>query len=206
MSLFLLGIVACGGDDAGDAATDASDEVGVDAPADVSVDVAPEAAPRDASKDVAADTGAPRLTCKSDVDEPNESEILSTPLGTIDDCDGSGSDVAAVSSGTGDVDWMVFHGQDTFGCSVDPTLQIDAPGLRLCAFALCEKGTTTIQDCGSGTAATSPAGTHGCCTTSTMSMTLQIACSGSDDSAGIYIRVDQPDTNQCVPYDVTYHY
>jgi len=206
LSLFIVALLACGGDDS----TDAADDAGVEADAavvDAALDVAaPETGPRDASKDVAIDTGIPPLTCSGEIDEPNESEILATPLGTIDDCDSSGSDVAAVSSGTGDVDWMVFHGTDTFGCSVDPTVQIDAPSSRLCAFALCAKGTTTIQNCGIGTPAVSPGGTHGCCTTSTQSMKLQIACSGSDDSAAMYIRVDQPTSNQCVPYDVTYHY
>ena len=100
---------------------------------------------------------------------------------------------------------MVFDGKDTFGCSVNPTVQLDAPGLRICAFALCATGSTTIQNCNGATAAVSPAGTHGCCTTGTTSVALQINCTGTNDSAAIYIRVDQT-TNQCVAYDVAYHY
>ena len=199
----MLALVSgCGGDDS--SVADAGDEAFVDAGADTVV--APDAV-ADVARDVAkeADTGIPPLSCTGEKSEPNASEILATPLGTIDDCDSSGSSVSGVSSGIGDVDWMVFHGTDTFGCSVDPTVQIDAPGLRLCAFALCADGTTTIQNCNGATAATSPAGTHGCCTTGTSSMSVQINCSGTNDSAAIYIRVDQTQ-NQCVAYDVAYHY
>lgn len=194
-------VMGCGADDS--SVTDAGDEPSFDAGADTFV--APDVV-ADVARDVAveADTGIPPLSCTGELDEPNGTEILATPLGTIDDCDSSGSTVKGVSSGVGDVDWMVFHGTDTFGCSVDPTLSIDAPGLRLCAFALCDDGTTTIQNCNGATAATSPAGTHGCCTT-TKNLSVQINCSGTNDSASIFIRVDQTQ-NQCVAYDVAYHY
>jgi hypothetical protein len=195
-------VMGCGGDDS--SVSDGGDEPSIDAGTDafIAPDVAPDVV-KDAAKE--ADTGIPPLSCTGEIDEPNASEILATPLGTIDDCDSSGSNVKGVSSGTGDVDWMVFHGTDTFGCSVDPTVQIDASGVRLCAFALCDDGTTTIQDCNGATAATSPAGTHGCCTTGTKSMTVSINCSGTNDSAAIFIRVDQTQ-NQCVAYDVAYHF
>ena len=207
MGLFLRGIVlaivaGCGGDDS--SVADAGEEPSFDAGVDAFV--APDAAP-DVARDVAveADTGVAPLACTGEIDEPNGTEILATPLGVIDDCDSSGSTISGVSSGVGDVDWMVFHGTDTFGCSVDPTVQIDATGVRLCAFALCGDGTTTVQSCGGGTSAISPAGTHGCCTTSTKSMTVQINCSGTNDSAAIFVRVDQTQ-NQCVAYDVAYHF
>lgn len=193
--------LACG--DAGDV-TDGGDEDVVDASA---VDAPLEGASRpDASKDAKADTGKPPLVCKGEMSEPNESEVFATPLGTIDDCDGSGSTVSGVSSGTNDVDWLRFQGTDTFGCSVNPTVKLSTSGLRLCAFALCDNGTTDLQDCGIGTNTTSPAGMHGCCTSSTQSMDLQINCSTTKDSADIFIRVDQPNGNACVAYDVAYHY
>jgi hypothetical protein len=196
-------ISGCGGDDS--SAADAGDEGVFDAAPGADTFVAPDVA-ADVVRDVAieADTGVPPLSCTGEIDEPNASEILATPLGIIDDCDSSGSSVHGVSSGTGDVDWMVFHGTDTFGCSVDPTLSINATGVRLCAFALCDDGTTTIQNCNGATAATSPAGTHGCCT-NTKNLSVQINCSGTNDSAAIYVRVDQTQ-NQCVAYDVAYHY
>ena len=208
MRLFSWGIVVgalvsgCGGDDS--SVMDAGEEPSIDAGADVYV--APDVA-ADVARDVKSepvDTGIPPLSCTGEIDEPNATEILATPLGIIDDCDSSGSSVKGVSSGIGDVDWMVFHGTDTFGCSVNPTLQIDAAGLRLCAFSLCDDGTTTIQNCNGATSATSPAGTHGCCTT-TKNLSVQIGCSGTNDSAAIFVRVDQTQ-NQCVAYDVAYHY
>ena len=207
MAVALGAAAGGGGGDPGDsgAGSDAADEPSIDAGADAASDAALDVA-KDVAKDVAVDTGTPPLACSGDFDEPNGNEILATPLGTIDDCDGSGGDVFGVSSGTGDVDWLLFHGSDTFGCSVDPTFQIDVAGARLCAFALCDDGTTTVQSCGSGTPTVSPAGTHGCCTTSTQSMKLQIACSGTNDSAAMFVRVDQPETNECVSYDVAYHY
>lgn len=208
MGLLLRGILlvlvtGCGADDSNvaDGGDEASFDAGVDAfvAPDVAADVM-----RDVALEAEADTGIPPLSCTGEIDEPNATEILGTPLGTIDDCDSSGSSVHGVSAGVGDVDWMVFHGTDTFGCSVDPTLSINATGVRLCAFALCDDGTTTIQNCNGATAATSPAGTHGCCTT-TKNLSVQINCSGTNDSAAIFMRVDQTE-NQCVAYDVAYHF
>src|SRR6516162_41667 len=95
-------VFGCGGDDS--SVGDAADEPIVEAGADTFVqDVAP-----DVAKDVAveADAGIPPLTCSGELDEPNGTEILATPLGIIDDCDSSGSSVHGVSSGIGDVDWM----------------------------------------------------------------------------------------------------
>jgi len=198
-------VLACGGDDS--SVADAGEEPAITVEAGMDAIVAPDVGPDVSTKDVAseADTGVPPLSCTGELDEPNATEIFATQLGTIDDCDSSGSSVKGVSSGVGDVDWMVFHGTDTFGCSVDPTIQINATGVRLCAFALCTAGTTTVQSCNGATSATSPAGIHGCCTTTAKSVSVQINCSSTNDSAAIFVRVDQTQ-NQCVAYDVAYHF
>ena len=178
---------------AADSAADAADDTGQDAPPGA-----------DAGDD--GEAGLPPLTCTGDAYEPNDTQVTATPLPGIDDCDSSGSTVTAVSSGTGDPDWMHYFGTDTVGCVVDPTAQIDAAGLRLCIFIICPTGITTIQSCTNGSPGSSPADTPGCCTTSTTAMTVQMSCGGTSDSADVYIRVDQPDSNQCVPYDVAYHF
>ncbi len=172
-----------------DDASDAQTEAAIDGAGDADVDAPP-----------------PHLTCSSETNEPNDKEVLASFLGTIDDCDGSGSTFSSVSSGTNDADWFRFRGTDTFGCSVDPTITMHASGLRACAFALCVDGATEVQSCTNGTSATSPAGTNGCCTNGTSAMTLQINCTGVDDSADIFVRVDQPGSDQCVSYDVDYHF
>lgn len=196
-----LVVAACS---SGDAASDAGPEAGApDAIADVApivdtgADVAPEAA---------ADTGPPPLVCQGEAGEPNDSEVLATPLAQIDDCDKNGASISGVSSGTGDVDWVRFRGKDVSLCAVDPTVKIDAAGLRLCAFVMCTDGATTVQGCNGGAMALSPAKTKGCCTTGTGSLTVPMNCSGTSDDADVFVRIDQPDANQCVAYKVDYHY
>jgi hypothetical protein len=193
-------LVACGSSDAPmDAGGEASPEA---SPADVmTIDVV-----ADVPSDVPADTGIPPLMCMSDADEPNESEVIASPRPQIDDCDGSGKSFAATSSGTGDIDWTRFRGKDVNLCTVDPTVKINVAGLRLCAFAVCTDGVTTVQSCDNGAMDVSPAKSKGCCTTGTAAMTMHMNCSGLNDDADIYIRVDQPTTNTCIPYQVDYHY
>lgn len=163
-------------------------------------------APVDAPVEAAVEAGPLPLTCPGEAGEPNESEVLATPRPQIDDCDGSGKSVSGVSSGTGDVDWIRFRGKDASLCAVDPTVKIDAVGLRLCAFVMCTDGATTVQGCTNGTASSSPAKTKGCCTSGTGSMTVPMNCTGTSDDADVFIRIDQPDANMCVPYKVDYHF
>jgi hypothetical protein len=195
-------LLGCGGSpqatDGG--AEAAADDAAADTALEASVDAAP---PADAN----VDAGIPPLTCSGEVNEPNDKEVFATYLGSINDCDSNGSSFSDVSSGEGDVDWYRFSGTSpTNLCIVDPTVTINAAGLRLCAFALCVEGTTTIDSCSGGSQATSPAGTGGCCTTGTGAMTVKLTCSSLTNAADVYIRVDQPTSNTCIPYNVAYHY
>jgi hypothetical protein len=146
------------------------------------------------------------LVCSGDMYEPNDTEVTAYPLGSIDECDTSGSTLTAVSSGTGDVDWYEYSGTSTLTCTADPTATIDAAGLEVCIFVICAEGTTTIASCTNGSPSMSAAGTPGCCTTSTTSMTAQMACSSTTNAANVYMRVQQPSSNMCVPYDLAYHF
>lgn len=228
--MLALTLAACGGSsgnggsgsdaapaaDAGDAKTEVGDDAdaevgldsGPDAPADVSDETADAETGDDAGSDAdGGDGGIPPLSCSGDANEPDDSQVLATPLGMIDDCDSSGSTLTSVSSGTGDVDWSYYAGSDTTGCEVDPTVQIDAPDLEVCMFFVCASGTTTVSNCGSGSMATSPAGTPGCCLVGTASMTANITCSDlTSDSADVYMRVRQLSSNVCIPYDLAYHF
>lgn len=228
--MLAFALAACGGSSAnggsGSDATDAGDatkeaarspdaEVGLDSGLDASADASDEAPDAeqaetggDADSDAdGGDGGIPPLSCSGDANEPDDSQVLATPLGMIDDCDSSGGTLTSVSSGTGDVDWSYYAGSDTTGCVVDPTVQIDAPDLEVCMFFVCASGTTTVSDCGGGAPATSPAGTPGCCIVGTASMTGNITCSNlTSDSADVYMRVRQLSSNVCIPYDLAYHF
>ena len=219
-------LMACGGASGGGAVADASATDGetadaaVEHPADstteagggqeASDDSGQHGSGDDSSADSSADadTGIPLLMCGSDAPEDNGTQVTATPLPSIDDCDSSGSTVSAISSGMGDTDWTHYFGTDPALalCTVDPTAQIDAPGLRVCIFIICPTGTTTITSCTNGSPDTSPAGSPGCCTTSTTAMTVKLSCGGTSDSADVYMRVDQPSSDQCVPYDLAYHF
>lgn len=204
---------AATGKDAGDATTDApgaeETQPSADADSDGGADAANEAGDAEPGEGggEAGDGAIPPLSCSGDANEPDDSQVLAFPIGMITDCDSSGGTLTSVSSGTGDVDWSYYSGSDTTGCVVDPTVQIDAPDLEVCMFIVCATGTTTISSCGSGSPATSPAGSPGCCITGASSMTASITCSAlTSDSADVYMRVRQLSSNVCVPYDLAYHF
>jgi hypothetical protein len=226
--LLLLALAACSG---GSSATSAGDASGLeaasqtDAGADVAVDATAEATAEagddsgrdstvgpgdDSGPEAGDDTGIPLLMCGSDAPEDNSTEVTALPLPGIDSCDSSGTSLSAISSGTGDTDWYHYFGTSsaTSLCIADPTAQVDASGLRVCIFIICPTGTTTIQSCTNGSPDMSPAGTPGCCTTSTAAMTVDISCGGvaTTNSADVYMRVDQPTSNSCIPYDLAYHF
>ena len=147
------------------------------------------------------------LQCPADVNEPNDSEADAMSLGTITDCDSSGSSLSGVLS-LGDEDWFTYIGDDVFGCLVDPEREIVTDGsLRICKFAECLNGLPNTEiTCPPGTqSAMSPAGRPGCCGSSGFKMGV-FDCAGTiDDDARIYIRIDQG-VPQCTQYTLNYHY
>ncbi len=147
-------------------------------------------------------TGGTGASC-DDPDEPHDTESTSLYLGAIDDCDSSGSSVDGVLDGTGDVDWFTFWGNDVSGCVVDPFASTTA-NVRLCVYAECASAQVS---CGAGSIAASPLGSlPGCCLSGGGQLPVSLGCNGLDDSAMVYIRVDQPAQNQCLSYNVAYHY
>lgn len=226
-SACLAGIlVACGGGSSGsgphttdaslDHAADATDEASADASMaeDSRLDESDSGSPvsddsgSEASRDAAdeGDGAIPPLTCTGEMYEPNDTEVTAWPLDSIDECDSSGSTLSAVASGLGDVDWYHYSGTSTLTCTADPTVTVDADGLETCVFVICAEGTTTISSCTNGSPAMSEAGTPGCCTTGTSSVTAQMSCSSTTNAADVYMRVTQPSSNTCLPYDLAYHF
>jgi len=158
--------------------------------------------------------------CNDPGPEPNNSEPLASPAcgaSTCDatDCDSTGSSSyggplgsAAGMVGPGDIDYMHYHGKDTFSlCIVDPTVSTQDSGYRLCAFVACDLSATHFLGCKQGTHAKSPSGLDGCCVDAPGTVKINQDCTSSvsdDDSATVYIRVDEATT--CTPYTVDYHF
>ena len=176
------------------------------------VDTTPESEP-DTTPEVEPDTGFEAEaevgpTCSGEEVEPNDTAPEAVPLATIDDCDGSGSTVHGVLSTKSDVDYWHFQGNDTFGCSVDPTVST-TQSIKLCVFVACIHGATRVNGCTKGDPFASQAGLHGCCVDGPGDAVVDFTCTlvGSDDSADVYIRAEDPSaSSSCERYDVDYHF
>ena len=137
--------------------------------------------------------------------EANETQATATGLGTINDADASGSFVCAVLDGSADVDWYTFNGEDAFFNFVDPTREVIADlNHRICVYITCDNGPPSIDCGGDETEDTAPMGQPGCCGHGNISPALN--CAGTDDSATIWIRVENVDGLACVPYELRYHF
>ncbi|MCC6897902.1 MAG: hypothetical protein IT377_02945 [Polyangiaceae bacterium] len=146
--------------------------------------------------------GTGGTSCVDQGFEPNQTESAATTLGTINDCDGSGSTLSGKLDGSTDTDYYSFFGIDQAGCVVGPVASTTAK-VRLCLFANCASAQVS---CTSGTPSTSPGGRPGCCVPAGGKVDLSLDCSGWADDATIYIRVDQGASNACTAYSVDYHY
>lgn len=158
--------------------------------------------------------------CSDPGPEPNNTEPLASPACgmapcNVTDCDSSGSTgyggplaPATGVIGSGDIDYLRFHGEDKIGfCKVDPMVSTLDQGYRLCAFVACDISATHFIGCNQGTHATSPNGLNGCCVAAPGTVELNYNCTSTatyTDSATIYLRVDQ--ASACVPYTVNYHF
>lgn len=144
--------------------------------------------------------------CEDHGPEPHETQPSSYSLGEITDADAQGSYACGTVVGPDDVDWYTFTGVDAFLNMVDPsrTLVAESDAARLCVYLQCDNGATTVSCGANDTADTAPGGQKGCCGHGTVSPGLN--CAGLDDSAKVWIRVDNPDGLACVPYRLDYHF
>jgi hypothetical protein len=158
----------------------------------------------------AGSSGSGGSSCNDPGPEPNDTLPQATPTCSsppceITDCDGSGSTLTGVI-GPGDVDLHAYFGNDNVGCIVNATATTKDAGYRLCVFLQCAGGAATeIQSCKSGSQqATGPGGLGGCCVEAPGTAEVQHNCPGLDESAGVYIQIDQ--ASSCASYSVDYHF
>jgi hypothetical protein len=168
----------------------------------------PDAEPdADPNETTVRDTGPEILTCTGSQWEPNGSEGSAEWIGDITDCDGTGGSFSGVLGGGADVDWWHYSGTDKFGCSVDPTASTSS-GVRLCMYVACKGGATELKGCTKGAPSKSPSGNVGCCADYAGAVALDFKCTllGTDDSADVYLKLDDPSATTCKPYTVAYHF
>ncbi len=150
------------------------------------------------------DAGPDAPLCPDPLHEPNESEAEAASLGDVAVC--KSKTLAGIAAFDSDVDWYRFDGKDQLlsTCTPTPTASVDIDHLRVCVFAQCKSGSTSLV-CAQGLSATSPAGRQGCCATGGP-VELTPACSGTNKDATVYVRVDQQGANSCAAYQLQYGY
>ena len=153
---------------------------------------------------------AAAMVCDGDLEPPDESEDLPTPLDDITDDDDEFHQIKGVLSGALDVDWYRYHGADTVLHVSEPTIELVSmsAGLRVCQFLECDSGGVAL------TKLTCPDGTKfaisgdlrpGCCHTTGFTIS-DFDCDGNDESLQAYIRIDKPDLDECVDYEFKLHF
>lgn len=149
------------------------------------------------------DVCLPEVECAADKHEPNDNESKSEYLGQISD-EGGGTRSASGRL-DGSPDWFHFHGYDVQGAAHQARATISAnAGLELCIFVECESAGTKIKGCSNGSAATSPQGRGGCCTTG-QGVGVDHDCGGFwdiNDHVAAYVVVQKPQA-QCIDYTLT---
>jgi hypothetical protein len=172
-------------------------------------------------------SGACNWPLKQDGNESNNSSASATNEGGFNECDSSGQFIAAsgLLSGSGDPDWFGATFSESSGiCVVDPSISLDSKGqsARLCVYTRCTNSQNSSQSmtCNGGATAdnlTVP-GYYGCCKSginpafSFDSDCEQCngpfgACTGDDDSASVYVRVDNLSALQvCSDYSFSMHF
>jgi hypothetical protein len=187
------------------------------APIDTSSGAPPGTSTDDATSSTSDDptggTGLPadRPVCNPADDlEPNEVEDEAYVLNNITDEDSSEDFVESILAGDVDVDWFAYMGQDVALAYVDPTGNLAADQeIRLCIFVECADGNTMPFTCEDSSYDESPDGRPGCCDTgvsAVVSIDLECVNDSGDESAYIFMRVDRGHPDECVPYDIDYHF
>lgn len=163
----------------------------------------------DSGTSAGSDTSEAPVCNPKDVEEPNNSEQTATQLPNITDEDGAGDWIESILAGDKDEDWFMYKGTDVAFAYVDPTGELYAEmKIRLCVFVECVAGETLPFECSNSIDAVSPEGRMGCCSTSEDAfVSIDLYCDNDgDDNAYVYMRVDRGYADECVPYDIFYHY
>ena len=147
---------------------------------------------------------APALMCPGDIEPDDDDEETAKNVGSITDNDDDAVTITGILGGAEDTDWYSYHGKDTFGYIVEPKVNLLAGGLRLCQFLVCDEGGAAQSEvtCPAGSKfAISPNLRPGCCAATSFQVT-EFNCTGQDESATIWIRVDQPVVDACTDYEI----
>lgn len=165
----------------------------------------------DESSGGSSEDGGVAVVCNpADNYEPNDNENDAKKLPNITDADGPGEHVESILAGELDVDWFAYMGTDVAIAYVDPTSAIDADmEVRLCLFVECVNGPTMPVSCLDSVYEESPELTlPGCCNFGGSTLVaIDLYCdAGGDESAYIFMRVDQGNSDICIPYEITYHF
>lgn len=137
--------------------------------------------------------------------EPNETQSAARDLGKIDDADDSGRTFCGVLQGEKDIDWFKFTGDDVLFNYVDPTRELlTDQAARLCVYVQCKDGGTGVSCDAGDTPDTAPLGQAGCCGTGIVAPNIN--CDGLDDSATVWISVENSGALACVGYQLDYHF
>lgn len=138
--------------------------------------------------------------------EPHDNQETAQSLGKLSDDDADGGTACGTLRGANDIDWYTFGGDDAFGNFVDPFRSLvtqSGEGARLCVYIQCNNQPTSVN-CKGSTPDVAPLGQSGCCDGDVVAPSLN--CDGLDDSAKVWIRVDNPAKLACVPYQLDYHF
>lgn len=155
------------------------------------------------------DTTTTGQLCTDPGPEPNNLESDAVELGDLV-CNADAQTFTGVLDDNTDVDWFVYHGvyNDCGIIAGDPeATQVLTAGatIRMCVFAECDQGPVEFECEDGATMSLSPEGRPGCCNQGDVHFTLDCT-DGGDESARIYIRLDQGPAGACVDYAVEYSY
>ena len=157
------------------------------------------------------DAGGDAPICANTDLEPNglESEAMRIELPPPRSCDDVVTESGTVDAD--DVDFFRAPGITTNGILCDrvrASFLTTSAGLEICLFAECAIMDGPVpfeQRCDNGDEATSPDGRFGCC--SRDGLALHIICSeGSGTLVDYYVRVRQPESAACYPYEIRLDY
>lgn len=143
------------------------------------------------------------MVCPGDLEPGDDDEASAKNVGSITDDDGEQFTVSGVLSGAPDGDWYTYHGKDTFGYIVEPTLSLVEGDMRMCQFLVCDEGgaaLTKVTCPANSKFAISPTLRPGCCASTSFTI-KEFDCSGQDESATIWMRIDKPTVDECTNYE-----
>lgn len=148
------------------------------------------------------------VMCEDTGEEPNEEEDNAVDLGDIGCMDDPQTFMGVLVSDT-DVDWYTYHGVWGFNCGdIDPSPShtlTASDNVRMCVFADCDQSNPVFECQNGAQDAMSPGGLPGCCNTGDITFLLNCQMTGNE-SARMFVRLDEGPVDGCVDYSVEYSY